>query len=305
MTAPRILVLGAAGRLGYAAAKAFRDAGWIVISVLRPGTAVRALPGTQIREIDALDHAAVAEAARGTDVVLHALNPVYAQWTRQALPLAYSAIAAAESAGAVLVFPGNLYNYGRGLPPVIDETTPMRPSARKGQLRLAMEERMQEAAERGLRVIIARAGDFFGAGRGSWFDLVITKDLAPGRLVYPGPLDLVHEWAYLPDFITAMLHLVEIRNALPPFASFGFPGHAVTGREMTTAIARATGRKLQVQRMTWWLIHSLRPIVPLCRELSEISYLWSEAHRIDGAKLTSAIAAVPHTPLDVAVARAL
>ena len=164
---------------------------------------------------------------------------------------------------------------------------------------------MQEAAERGLRVIIVRAGDFFGGGRGSWLDLVITKDLAPGRLVYPGPLDLVHEWAYLPDFTTAMLRLVEIRNALPPFASFGFPGHAVTGREMTTAIARATGRKLQVKRMAWWLIHALRPIVPLCRELSEISYFWSEAHRIDGTKLTSAIAAVPHTPLDVAVARAL
>ena len=34
--------------------------------------------------------------------------------------------------------------------------------------------------------------------------------------------------------------------------------------------------------MTWWLIHALRPFVPLCRELSEIAYLWREPHRIDG-----------------------
>jgi hypothetical protein len=57
--------------------------------------------------------------------------------------------------------------------------------------------------------------------------------------------------------------------------------------------------------MTWWLIHALRPFVPLCRELSEIAYLWSEPHRIDGGKLAAAIGEVPSTPLDVAIARAL
>jgi nucleoside-diphosphate-sugar epimerase len=301
----RILILGACGRFGYAAARAFRDAGWTVTSLVRPGTATRALAGTQIREVDALDHAAVGEAAHGAAVVLHALNPVYTEWSRLALPLAYSAITAAESAGAVLFFPGNLYNYGSGLPSIIDEMTPMRPSARKGRLRLAIEERMQEAAERGVRTIILRAGDFYGGGRGSWFDLVITKQIGQGRLVYPGPLDLVHEWGYLPDVVTAMLRLVEFRDSLPAFETFGFPGHAVTGREFTTAIARATRSKLQVKGMSWWLVHALRSIVPLCRELSEVSYLWSEAHRIDGTKLTSAIGAVPHTPLDLAIACAL
>jgi nucleoside-diphosphate-sugar epimerase len=272
---------------------------------VRPGAAAHALAGTQIREVDALDHAAVGQAARGADVVLHALNPLYTEWSRLALPLAYCAITAAETAGAALLFPGNLYNYGRGLPAVIDETTPMRPSARKGRMRLVIEERMQEAAERGVRTIILRAGDFYGAGHGSWLDLVITKQIGRGRLVYPGPLDLIHEWAYLPDLATAMLRLAEIRGKLRAFETFGFPGHAVTGREFTTAIARAARSRLQVKGMSWWLVHALRPIVPLCRELSEVSYLWSEAHRIDGTKLTAAIGTVAHTPLDVAVARAL
>jgi nucleoside-diphosphate-sugar epimerase len=301
----RILVLGAGGRLGHAAAQAFRDAGWTVTSLVRPGTAAHALAGTQIHEVDALDHATVGAAAHGVDVVLHALNPFYTAWSRLALPLAYFAITAAETAGAALLFPGNLYNYGSGLPPIIDEATPMRPSARKGLLRLAIEERMQEAAERGVRAIILRAGDFYGGGRGSWFDLVITRQIGHGRLVYPGPLDLVHEWAYLPDLATAMVRLAEMRNKLRAFETFGFPGHVVTGREFTTAIARAARSKLRVKGMSWWLVHALRPIFPLCRELSEVSYLWSEAQRIDGTKLTCAIGAVPHTPLDVAVARAL
>jgi nucleoside-diphosphate-sugar epimerase len=203
------------------------------------------------------------------------------------------------------LFPGNLYNYGSPLPPVIDENTPMRPSSRKGQLRLAIEDRMAEAAERGARIVILRAGDFYGGGRGSWFDLVLAKEIGRGRLTYPGPLDLLHEWAYLPDLASTLPRLAAIRETLPPFASFGFPGHAVTGREFTSAIAAATGRKLQVDHMTWWLIHALRPIVPLSRELSEIAYLWNQPHRIDGGKLEAAIGDIPRTPLDVAVARAL
>src|SRR6266705_1787359 len=196
----RILVLGAAGRLGHAAAAAFRDAGWNVSSLVRPGATTRAPQGTAVVEADALDRAAVTAAARNADVVLHALNPPYTDWPRLALPLAYVAIATAEAAGATLMFPGNVYNYGARMPPVLDEATPMRPTSRKGALRETIEQRMREASDRGLRTIILRAGDFYGAGRGSWFDLVIARDVARGRVRYPGPLELVHAWAYVPDF---------------------------------------------------------------------------------------------------------
>jgi nucleoside-diphosphate-sugar epimerase len=301
----RILVLGAAGRLGQKAAEAFRDAGWIVTSLVRPGGAARAPADTEVLEINALDHAGVGKAARGADVVLHALNPPYTDWSRLALPLAYSAVAAAETAGATLLFPGNLYNYGSPLPPIIDENTPMRPSSRKGQLRVAIEDRMMEAAERGVRTIVLRAGDFYGGSAGSWFDLVLVKEIGQRRITYPGPLEVTHEWAYLPDVASALLRLASVREALPRFASFDFPGHAITGRELTAAIARAMPGSLEIKRMTWWLIHALRPVVPLCRELSEIAYLWNEPHRIDGRKLAAAVGDIPCTPLDLAVARAL
>jgi len=304
-TSSRILVLGAAGRVGHAAAEAFRNARWAVASLVRPGSADRVAAGTEPVEIDALDHAAVSVAASGCEVVLHALNPPYTDWSRLALPLAYSAITAAETAGATLLFPGNVYNYGKGLPAVIDERTPMQPSSRKGRLRIAIEDRIQEATERGMRAIILRAGDFFGHGHGSWLDLVIANEIGRGRLTYPGPLDLVHTWAYVPDLVAAMVRLAEVRARFEAFEIFGFPGHAVTGREFTTAIARASGRGLQVTRMSWWLIHALRPLLPISRELSEMAYLWQEPHRIDGAKLEAAIGAIPHTPLDIAVTRAL
>jgi nucleoside-diphosphate-sugar epimerase len=307
VVALRILILGAAGRLGYVAAQTFRDAGWRVASLVRPGAPARAASGTESIEIDALDHAAVAEAARGSGVVLHALNPTITDWGKLALPLAYSAVTAAETAGATLIFPGNLYNYGSPMPPVIDERTPMRASSHKGRLRIAIEDRLQEAAEeRGVHTVILRAGDFFGGGgRGSWLDLVITKDLAKLRLAYPGPLDVMHAWAYLPDLAATLVRLAAIRETLRPFATFGFPGHAVTGEEFTRALAKAVRNRLRVTRMSWWLIHALSPFMPLPKELSELHYLWREPHRISGDTLDVAIGEIPHTPLDVAAARAI
>ena len=71
-----VLVLGAGGRLGHMAAEAFRDAGWTVTSLVRPGRSARAPAGSEVVEIDARDHTAVSAAARGADVILHALNGI-------------------------------------------------------------------------------------------------------------------------------------------------------------------------------------------------------------------------------------
>jgi len=302
----RILILGAAGRLGYAAGEAFRIAGWRVTSLVRPGAAHRAPRGTKI--VETIDRRVAVETARGKDVVLHALNPTFKTWRRMALPHAYAAIEAAETAGATLLFPGNLYNYGAGMPSVIDEATPMAPTTRKGDIRMEIEQRMQEASERGMRTIILRAGDFYGSSRGAWFDLVIAKQLARNEITYPGPLDVVHEWAYVPDLAAAMVRLAEARERLGRFETFGFPGHAVTGRALIDATAKAIGRDsrdLKVRNMQWWMIKALAPFFALPRELSELDYLWQDPHRISGDKLKATIGLVPHTPLETAIKRAV
>jgi nucleoside-diphosphate-sugar epimerase len=299
----QILVLGAAGRLGFAASEAFRDAGWSVKGLVRPDAGWRAPKGIDVIETN--DRAVAVKEARGTDIVLHALNAPYPGWAQHALPLTYSAIEAAEQSGATLMFPGNVYNYGAGMPAVLDEATEMQPTSNKGKIRCEIELRLREASDRGVRTIVLRAGDFFGRGRGSWFDLVLVKELAKNKITYPGPLDVVHEWTYLPDYIDALIRLATIRDTLGPYESFGFPGHAVTGQEFVSAIAKASGRKLKVGHINWWMMRTVGSIWKMGRELTEIGYLWRAPHQIDGAKLKAAIGAVPHTPLASAVTRSL
>jgi nucleoside-diphosphate-sugar epimerase len=302
----RVIVLGGSGRLGRAAAEAFRAAGWQVASLVRGSSAAPAAPGTEIIEVDARDAESVIAAAAGADVVVHALNVPYTEWAHFAVRFVDTAIAAAKENSATLVFPGNVYNYGAGMPAVIDETTAMQPTSRKGATRVAVEARLRDAAAAGLRVIVLRAGDYFGGeGTGSWFERVIIREIGAGHLTYPGPLDVVHEWAYLPDLAPALVRLVEAREKLAPFAEFGFAGHAVTGREFTGAIARACRRGFKVDAMPWRLLKLMGFVVPVFSELTDISYLWATPHAIDGTRLASVIGDLPHTPLDQAVAAAL
>jgi nucleoside-diphosphate-sugar epimerase len=302
----RILVLGATGRLGSVAAETFRDAGWSVTGLIRPGTSERVPRDINLVEAHALNEEAVEQAAAQADVILHALNAPYKEWSSLVPRFADIAVEAARKSGATLIFPGNLYVYGPPLPEVIDESTPKTPSSRKGTVRLYVERRLREASQDGVRVVILRAGDFFGGSAlGSWFDRVVVRNIAHKRITSPGPDDVIHEWAYLPDLAAAMVKVADARTTFPPFETFGFPGHSVTGREMTKALAQATHMNLRISSMPWWFLRTLAPVVPTFRELSELAYLWQQPHRISGAKLQQAIGEIPHTPFDQAVLGAM
>jgi nucleoside-diphosphate-sugar epimerase len=299
----RILVLGAAGRLGFAAASTFRDAGWRVKGLVRPNRA--GVVPRKVEPVEAVTRDEAIAAGRGCDVVLNAFNPAITLWQKNALSLAHGAIATAEENGATLLFPGSVWNFGSTMPPLIDENTPMQPTTRKGAMRVEIEQRIREASDRGMRTIVLRAGDFFGGGRGSWFDLVIAKDIARQRLTYPGPLEVMHAWAYLPDFATTLVQLAEQREHFAAFETFGFPGHAPTGAQFIAAIEATTKATFNVRPMSWWLLKTFGQFLAMGRELSELEYLWRVPHAISGDKLKSAIGTIPHTPLTQAIAESL
>jgi nucleoside-diphosphate-sugar epimerase len=305
-----VLILGANGRLGRCLTRAFADAGWTVLAQAR-----RALADTDPRlrhlALPVTDTAALAPAAAGAAVVVHALNPLYTDWDREALPLAAAAIAVARALDATLMFPGNVYNFGAGMPALLTEDTPQRPTTRKGELRCTIEAALRAEAPRS---IVLRAGDFFGGpGRGSWFDLAIVKDLARGKIVYPGPRDRMHAWAYLPDLAQSFVRLAQGRAQLRPHDAFHFPGHALTGDELVQAIVQAarrtgllaTGVQPKLGGMPWPLLRVAGLFNPMLRELARMSYLWFVPHALEGGKLARAIGEVPATPLASALDKAL
>ena len=311
-TQPIALVLGANGRLGAAAVQALAAAGWSVRAQARRKP--EALPrGATHVPLPLHDSAGIAAAAAGARVVVYAVNPPYTQWATQAMPLFHQGVAATRQLGATFVLPGNVYNFGAQMPTLLSERTPQRATTRKGHIRVAMEHELQAlAAQQAMRSIVVRAGDFFGSGSGTWMDLVITKSLRQGKLVYPGPLDVPHAWAYLPDLAQAMVAAASRRDELPAFADLPFAGHSLTGTELLAALESAAAslgwvpaRGLRHGSLPWGVMKLGALVVPMWREIVEMSYLWRVPHALDGTALERALGPLPATPIDAALRAAL
>ena len=309
MSPSTVIVLGSAGRLGSAAVQAFASAGWRVLAQARhapatplpAGATAVALPLEATREL--------AECAAGASAVVYAVNPVYTRWDTELLPLARQGMDLAQRLGATFMLPGNVYNFGEGMPALLREDTPERPSTVKGRQRCALEAEMQARAAQGLKSVVIRAGDFYGAGTGNWFDQAIVKDIARGKLVYPGPLDLPHAWAYLPDLARAFVAVASRRGA-PAFDRLHFAGHTLTGRELLAHIETAA-QNLQPTGgwrhggMPWGLIRAVGVVHPMWRELARMRYLWRVPHALDGSALARAVGPLPATPPAAALHAAL
>jgi len=306
-----VLVLGANGRFGQAAVQAFAAAGWRVLAQARRAPA-GPLPAQARHTALALDDvAALAEAAAGARVVVHAINPPYTHWRQQVLPLARRGMDIAQRLQARFMLPGNVYNFGASMPTSLREDTPQQPSSVKGRIRCELEGELDRRVAAGLRSVVIRAGDFFGSGCGSWLDLAIARDLHKGKLLYPGPTEVAHAWAYLPDLARAFV-AVAGRDDGAAFTKWHFAGHTLTGAQLLGGLQRAATALGVVPRrpwrrgsMPWPLLRAGAWALPVWRELVEMEYLWRVPHALDGSALQAAAGPLPCTPIDTALRDAL
>ena len=244
---------------------------------------------------DAFDADVLTVACKGMDAIVQALNPPYPAWSKAMQVLTASVITTASHSGATVMIPRNVYNYGEAMPTVLKERTAHVPTTRKGRLREQMEKAFA-ASE--VQTIILRVGDFIDAEQsGNWFDGHFANKVSKGNIMYPGPTDQPHAWAYLPDAANEMVGLAEIRSSLPKFDTFGFEGYTLTDNQLTEEVEEATARHLKRSGMAWLMIPSLGLFSPTIKELHEMRNLWNVSHSVDATKLRAALPSMKTTPL--------
>lgn len=279
-----VLILGARGRFGRNASRAFGAAGWQVRHFVR-------------------GRDDLATAAEGVSTIVNGWNPAYPDWAAQVPAMTSALIDVAERTGARVILPGNLYVYGDEAPALLQTHTPKAASNPLGRVRVEMETAWKASAA---RVTILRAGDFIDTGvSGNWFDLVLTAKLNRGIFTYPGSLDRSHAWAFLPDLARTAVAVAEKGDQLGRYVDLPFAGYTLTGSELHAALERAIGRTLRLKQMPWWPLRAMSPFNPMMRCLCEMRYLWGMPHRIDPAPLKAILGDVPGTPLEVALRHAV
>lgn len=295
------LILGLTGGYGAEMARELGRRGYVLRALVRDearGRAAAARTGAPVELFvgDVLDRPALAAAARGADVIVHGVNAPYPQWERCVVPAAVAVAEVAAAEGATIAFPGNVYNYapGRG----IDEDVAPAPPTRKGQLRVEAEAVLRASTDRGARLVLLRGGDFFGLGGPAWMGQLLKKVPAGGAISVPGPLDVPHQWAFLPDFAWAHAELLARASSLPPVATFHFGGHVLTLRELLDGVREVIGDQARPsRRLPWWLLRAASPFAPMLRELLDMRYLWDRAVIMDGTRLERTVSGLRRTPL--------
>lgn len=278
------LVLGSSGRFGRHISDALSRHGWTV--------------RTFNRSKDTLPHAAL-----GAQLIVNAWNPPYSKWAQQVPELTGQVIEAAKASGAAVLIPGNIYVFGEDMPSVLSPDTPHRATHPLGQIRRTMEAAYRDA---GVKTVIVRAGDYIDTVKGgNWFDMIIAAKIGAGKFTYPGPLDVPHAWAFLPDLAEAGARLVDRLDRLPVFSDFIFDGVTLTGAQMAQVLERVVGRSVAVKQMNWLPIQIARPFWKEARPLLEMRYLWRRPHSVDGTVLEARIDGFEATPLEDALQRAI
>ena len=304
------LIIGATGSFGGHAAVALIKHGWRIRALARDPKAAAAKTGAHMPidwvKGDALNPADVIAAAQGVQVIVQAANPpAYRNWGGLVMPMMRATLAAAEQCGARVVLPASVYNFAPDSGPAIAETAPQAPATRKGRIRVEVEALFREASARGVRTLVVRAGDFFGpAAPNSGLNWLTVRSKGQIRTVFsPGPRDVGHCWAYLPDMAEATARLLDQEDRLAAFEVFHFGGHWLARADaLGASIRRVTHRpRLPIRAFPYVLIYVLAPFVETFREMIEMRYLWTRPIGLDNAKLVAFLGEEPHTPLDAAM----
>ena len=230
-----ILVTGAGGGLGSNVVRVALARGHVVRALVRNPANARLPHGVVPLVGDALDVESLRRAADGCEGVFHLVNVVIGDdWVRVTGALLETAIAACASSGARLVFPANVWVFGRGTRgTLVAEDAPSTPCSKLGEARRHKEERIRAA---GIRWTMLRLPEFYGPHVQTLTGRPLQAIARGERGLWWGPADETIELVYMPDAAAALVAIGLAEGTDGEL--FHMPGvaHTTARRFLETAI---------------------------------------------------------------------
>ena len=294
-------VIFGTGPVGCWTARALREMDIPVRAVNRSGKRPDLMPeDVEMVAADVSVPAQAIQAAKGASVVYQALNPEYHQWHKYFPGLQAGALAAAKATGARYVSIENLYMYDSSQP--MTEDSPIRPKAKKGELRAKMADEVMAAHQRGeIQATALRSSDYFGPGvTGSSMGEMVFANLVAGKKAQVGgSATMPHSWAYIEDVGKAAAILGTRDEALgnvwiAPHAPAATQGKVV---EMASELLDI---KPQITVISPFMMRLVGLFIPGARASVEMMYEFTEPFVVDSSKFEKTFG-MKATPLQDAI----
>jgi nucleoside-diphosphate-sugar epimerase len=239
---------------------------------------------------DVLDLASLKGAAKNASQIVVALGFKYdGKVWRNAWPRAMAnIIEVCAKGGQRIVFVDNLYMYGPQTAP-LREDMPLSNYGAKPAIRAEVTRLWMDAAAAGhIKIAALRAPDFYGphVELSLWGPEslgAIAKGKA-GRI--PMPLDVPHDFAYVPDFARAVVTLLDAADD-----AYGQAWHVPvaptrTAQEIIDIAERHLGHNVKVSTVSPLMLKLLGLFIPFIREFNEMSFNFDKPYHVDASKFS-------------------
>ncbi|WP_114814614.1 NAD-dependent epimerase/dehydratase family protein [Paraburkholderia kururiensis] len=300
----RVGLLGATGAIGASIAAALRTAGRPWRAIGRPaGHSSKALeamvgddPLAEIATWNPQDANSVAAAAAGLQTAVYLVGVPYDRFELHPRLMETTLAGLAAAGVQQLILVGTVYPYGRAQTTPVTEAHPREPHTFKGRMRLAQENLVLDAHGRnGLSTLVLRLPDFYGPRvTNSFLDGVFTGAARGTRAQMIGPIDVPHEYVFVPDVGPVVETLTRTQAAFGRVLHLAGAG-TITQREIATQAYALAGREPKLMVAGKTMLRALGLFNPIMRELVEMHYLQTDPVVLDDSALRVLIGPVRKT----------
>jgi len=304
-----ILILGSTGSIGYAFADNLISKK-IPFTVLVRDTAkaLNLFKGNVLVEIiqgNVQDLALLKSISKDKNVIFHGINYPYNKWFGNMDTATEKVIEAASQNGAMIIFPGNVYNYGNL--PLIHEDSPQNPCTRKGTLRVELEKMLYDAAYAGkCKVLNVRLPDFWGPNvLNDGIKPIFMNALNKKALPWSSKADIPHQMVFTKDAAEMMVRLMK-KGVVKPYENYNYGGYIhPTLKGFLNQISRLANAPEKIQVYPKWLFSVLGIFMPVMKEVKEMLYLFENSVILDDNKVRKLFPDFKETPLNEAITETL
>src|SRR6185437_3765140 len=117
-----------------------------------------------------------------------------------------------------------VYPYGKPQTATVDESHPREPHAYNARMRKEQEDLLLAAHGHGIETVVLRLPDLYGPGMEKSYLTSQFTNAPQGKRSTPiGPIDVRHEWAFIPDAARVAVRVLYEPRAYGPMGVERFP----------------------------------------------------------------------------------
>jgi nucleoside-diphosphate-sugar epimerase len=242
------------------------------------------------------------DAARGAnsvETVFYTAGQPYTDFAKHPVMTGVCLKACTNAGVKRFVHLGTLYSYGRRQAARITEDHPRDPHTFKGKMRKEQEDLVSAAHSLdGMKTTILMPPDYYGGDSElSHTYRIFTAAINGGTADVIGPLDVPHEFVYVPDVADSLLKLSKKEEAYGKRWNLAGIG-LITFRKFAEKVFTLAGRKPKLRSAGKLTLRVIGIFNPMMREFAEMHYLMTEPLYVDDTRLRELIPDLRKTSYD-------